>query len=417
MSKVICDVCGTSFPETATNCPICGCAKAPTAQPVADEEMQQDLEGTTAYNYVKGGRFSKSNVKRTAGGKTPERRRPNDRGSQNEPQENNKALIAVVVILLLAIIMVVVYIGVKVFLTDLTDTPNNETTQSTHADSGSTGPDSNEQIPCTELKLGSMTIEFDAENEQYMLSVELTPADTTDAVTFMSADPTIATVDENGVVRPVGYGTTVITVTCGAQTKECNVISTVGVPPTTVPPTQPAPTAPAGFVLKLMTYKDSGEITISKEGAVTPIYKETNGVKASDITWTTADPAIATVEDGKVIGVDRGVVLITATIGNQTATCKVICAFDAAEPTEPAPYTISHSDVTISKGESFSLSLKNADGAKAQNVEWTADKEGIVEIDGGKITGGEVSKLTKVVVSAEYEDYTYSCIVYVKAGE
>ena len=417
MSKVICDVCGTSFPETAANCPICGCAKAPTAQPVAVDEMQQDLENTTAYNYVRGGRFSKSNVKRTAGGKAPERRRPVERGNQNEPQENNKALIAVVVILLLAIIMVVVYIGAKVFLSDLTASPNKETTQSTVADSDSTGPDSDDQIPCTELKLGSMTIEFNAENEQYMLSVELTPSNTTDKVTFMSADPTIATVDENGLVRPVGYGTTVITAVCGAQTKECNVISTVGTPPTTVPPTQPAPTAPAGFVLKLITYKDSGEITISSEGAATLIYKETNGVKASDITWTTSDPAVVTVKDGKAYGVDRGVATITATIGNQTATCKVICAFDAAEPTEPAPYTISHTDVTISKGESFSLSLKDSDGAKAQNVEWEADKEGIVEINGGKITGGEVSKLTKVIVSAEYEGFTYSCVVYVKAAE
>ena len=24
MNKVICDICGTSYPDTATNCPICG---------------------------------------------------------------------------------------------------------------------------------------------------------------------------------------------------------------------------------------------------------------------------------------------------------------------------------------------------------------------------------------------------------
>lgn len=417
MSKVICDVCGTSFPETATNCPICGCAKAPTAQPVIADEMQADVEETTAYNYVKGGRFSKNNVKRAANGRTPERRRSNERYNQNEPQENNKALIAVVVILLLAIIMVVVYIGVKVFLSDLTAGPNQDSSsQSTVSGNESTGGGSTAEIPCTDLQLSGMTIEFGAENEQYMLSVVLTPSNTTDKVTFTSADPSIATVDENGKVQPVGYGTTVITVTCGDQTKECNVISTVGVPPTTVPPTEPAPTAPAGFVLKLITYKDSGEITISKEGEPTRIYKETNGVKASDIVWTTSDPAVAIVEDGKVIGVDRGVAHITATIGDQTATCRVICAFDAAEPTEPPAYTISHDDVTIGRGESFFLSLKNADGAKAQNVEWYADKEGIVEIDGGKITGGEVSTLTKVIVSTEYEGTKYSCIVYVKAG-
>ena len=38
--KVICDVCGTTFPETATHCPICGCAKSPAAQTVAGDEQQ-----------------------------------------------------------------------------------------------------------------------------------------------------------------------------------------------------------------------------------------------------------------------------------------------------------------------------------------------------------------------------------------
>jgi hypothetical protein len=37
MSKVICDVCGTSFPETDEQCPLCGCAKSADAVIVPDE--------------------------------------------------------------------------------------------------------------------------------------------------------------------------------------------------------------------------------------------------------------------------------------------------------------------------------------------------------------------------------------------
>ena len=69
MNKVICDVCGTSFPETSEQCPICGCAKLPTAPAVAAEDSQVAAEGTTAYSYVKGGRFSKANVKNGASGR------------------------------------------------------------------------------------------------------------------------------------------------------------------------------------------------------------------------------------------------------------------------------------------------------------------------------------------------------------
>ena len=59
MSKVICDVCGTTYPETASNCPICGCAKNSTEQTMLDSDP--GAEGS--YAPVKGGRFSKRNVR------------------------------------------------------------------------------------------------------------------------------------------------------------------------------------------------------------------------------------------------------------------------------------------------------------------------------------------------------------------
>ena len=64
MSKVICDICGTAYPETATQCPICGCARDNVTQtPAADATQKTDGEAAGGYTYVKGGRFSKSNVR------------------------------------------------------------------------------------------------------------------------------------------------------------------------------------------------------------------------------------------------------------------------------------------------------------------------------------------------------------------
>ena len=60
MSKVICDICGTSFPESATQCPICGCVRPAEVVSVPDS----DEPVTTGYTYVKGGRFSKANVRK-----------------------------------------------------------------------------------------------------------------------------------------------------------------------------------------------------------------------------------------------------------------------------------------------------------------------------------------------------------------
>ena len=61
MSKIICDICGTSYADTATQCPICGCVRPAEPQPVPEEE-----NNSSAYTYVKGGRFLKSNVKKRA---------------------------------------------------------------------------------------------------------------------------------------------------------------------------------------------------------------------------------------------------------------------------------------------------------------------------------------------------------------
>ena len=414
--KVICDVCGTTFPETAENCPICGCAKSPAAQTVAGDDVQSVREGFASNSTMKGGRFSKSNVQRNNRSKTSAGRYSSDRNRKQESQQANKGLIAVVIILLLAIVMVLVYIGVKVLSTDFggtSDKGGNQ--QTTGAYQESTGPQGGQGIACTSVKLNSKMIVFTAANEQFLLNVEKEPANTTDTVAFVSADPAVATVDQNGLVLPVGYGETVITVTCGTVVEQCTVSCTVGEPPATEPSQPQVGTAPDGFILKLETYKDSGEITIASEGSTHKLYKETMGVKASDIVWTTSDPAVAIIEDGKVIGVDRGTCTITAAIGDQTATCLVRCSFDAAEPTN---YQISQGSATIAKGESFNVSLKDkTTGANVQGIEWQASKSGIVEISGNKITGGTVSSLTRVDVYTEYEGVKYTCVVYVKASE
>lgn len=405
--KVICDVCGTTFPETATNCPICGCAMSRPAQTVPDDAVGSS-ERSTANTYAKGGRFAKSNVKRNnrnAGGDSRSYKDPGRRDDQG----NNVGLIAVVVILLLACIMVLGYIGYNVFFNNSNDPGDNSQVNNGSQDSDD---QNGETILCTAIKLNSKAIYLDTENESYMLAVMLEPENTTETVTFESSDPTVAVVDEKGNITPVGYGTAVITVTCGSVSEQCAVTSAVGTPPEATQPDPTVPTLPDGFVLTLKTYKDSGEITLAGDGVAT-LYSETMGIKASDITWTTSDPAIATVEDGKVTGVGKGYCYITAAIGDQTATCKVICTSDA---TPPSDYSISHVDVTIAVGETFNLSLKNKEtGANVQGIAWQATQDGIVTISGNKITGQTVC-WSGIEVFVEYEGVRYACRIIVKSA-
>ena len=409
MSKVICDVCGTTYPETASVCPICGCAKNTTEQTAADSVQQEE---NVAYNPVKGGRFSKSNVRKR------NKKVRETRHDEEEPENNgaNKGLVAVVLILLLAIVAVLGYIGVR-FLFPAEDpippesTPSQTTGQTDPSNTATTGkPDT---IPCTEIVLSNSVVELPSKDTIWMLSVEVKPKDTTDKIVFSSSNPEVATVDENGKITAIAGGETIITVTCGDLSSQCKVTCSFGeaTNPTTQP-TEPPVAPPEGFVLKLR-YTD---FTISeKYPDPVAIYRESMGVKATDITWTSDDPKVATIsENGVVSPVGKGYTMVHGTYGDQKVSCKVNVAFSPAEKPE-AKYKISHTDVTLTIGadDSFRLTLKTAEGVNV-DATWTASEEGYVTIDGKNIKGiKSTSDLQNrcIVVSATVEGDTYSCIV------
>ena len=108
MSKIICDVCGTVYPETAQQCPICGSARTAQERVVPEENQKGNTAKDTGYNYVRGGRFSKSNVKkrnRTVRKETkaaPKAKRSGDAPSERESGGSNRGLIIAALVLLLA---------------------------------------------------------------------------------------------------------------------------------------------------------------------------------------------------------------------------------------------------------------------------------------------------------------------------
>ena len=45
MSKIICDICGTSYPDTADCCPICGCSRENAGSLAEDDLLERDPDG------------------------------------------------------------------------------------------------------------------------------------------------------------------------------------------------------------------------------------------------------------------------------------------------------------------------------------------------------------------------------------
>ena len=149
-----------------------------------------------------------------------------------------------------------------------------------------------------------------SEGETFALTATVTPDNATNkAVTWTSSNEAVATVAD-GVVTAVGAGTATITVTTedGGKTATCTVTVNAKVyPVTSVTLNQTSATLTEGETLTLSA-------TVNPETA-------TN----KNVTWSTSDPSVATVDNGVVTAIKAGTATITVTTedGGKTATCTV----------------------------------------------------------------------------------------------
>lgn len=406
MSKIICDVCGTSYPESANQCPICGCVRSVDAVTVRGDTNNTDVNATGNYTHVKGGRFSKSNVKKRNQGKSvPASTAPQKEDKPKKEGKGDKALIITVFVLLIAIVAIVIYIAVYFFAPGQAK-PDQDTTQ-TSADTTQQMLDTTEttplEIPCEALDVSDTVIELDKAGAALLLNVTPSPSNTTDIITYATSDETVAVVTEDGKVVAAGNGQATITITCGTIAVECRVVCTIEseAEETTVPTY-----STDDFKL------NRSDFTLNNYGDTWTLYK--GEIPADLITWISDDEKVVTIKDGVVTAVGSGMATVTAEYGGVKLECIVRCASTVKAPAETEPlaeaaHKISDTDVTIKVGETFSLTLKDNEGKKVE-ASWISANNSICSVSNGTVTG-----LTKgqTTVSVTVDGVTYSCIVRV----
>lgn len=317
MSKIICDVCGTTYAETADQCPICGCAKPENAQVVSGDAAIQETTGT--YTYVKGGRFSKANVaKRNKAMGIASRQ---DAHSDKAPSGNrsNTGLVVAMIVLILAIVAAIIFI-----ISTLTGGKENESTvpaTTTEAFVQTTTTTAPQEIPCTDLTIPEWTISFDELGNSWLLNVTLTPEDATDEVEFESADPSVATVTDEGRVTAVGAGQTAITITCGEVTRTCMVVCNVETAPTTEE-TVAEDTEPEEDNETYHTNKKDNDVSIKVGESFNLVLKNSAG-DVVDVNWTSSEDGICTIEGNTITGKAVGTTTVSVTRGGKEYYCIV----------------------------------------------------------------------------------------------
>lgn len=447
MEKVICDVCGADYPETAAQCPLCGCARADGGQTSVG-----NTEEGSAHTYTKGGRFSKSNVRKRLKAaqiqpvpvempvRAPEPQDDPDYDDYDDYDEDevdeepasNRGLIVIVVLLLLAIIAVSSYIAIVHFDIFGSDKPA-DPAETTGSHQSTTAPSTDNigiRIPCTGLTVNG-DINLTEKGKTVQLSISTEPLDTTDEITYKSSNEAVATVDEYGYVTAVGDGECKITITCGDFVKECKVTCDLSGNDQPGDPTDP--TDPVEPVVELKLNRT--DFTLNKKGSYWNVYS--GELDPSEITWSSKNENVVTVTNGKVVAVGTGRTQIIAEYKGQVVTCWVSCNWKEETPVEPDepdqpdtpvepaevyylkvndldplyPTGTNACEVSIKVGESLRLTVVD-DLEARMNVTWTASKDGYVSINGNTITG-DAKIAGGVTLTATYDGQTFTCLVRV----
>lgn len=423
MSKIICDVCGTSYPESATQCPICGCVRPADVNTVHIDVDESAARPNGTYTYVKGGRFSKANVKKRNQGKPIANADPVPKAEkivEEDNKQSNKGFFIAVAVLLVAIVAVAIYIAVRFLAPGLPD--NTATTDTTISNTETTVNENTlAKVPCENIVISKPSITFEHAGAAIFLNITTTPVDTTDELIFISGDDSVATVDDEGRVTAAGSGSTTITVVCGSAKAECQIICIFGdeatepsTPTETTETTEPT-TQPVTGDAQIKLNRD--DFTLSGKGATWKLYN--GNIPADQITWSSDDEKVATIKDGVVTAVGGGYTTVYAEYQGEKVSCIVRCdapVFDENDNVAvQGAYKLStedrENDITLGYiGETFTLQLLDQNNNPV-DVVWQISDSSVCSADGNTITA-----LANGIanVSATVDGVTYTCIVRVR---
>ena len=369
MDKIICDICGTAYPESQENCPVCGCSRDFILEEEYDDfssaaaQQAEQTDGDEEYPRRKNREiFDYDEVNQP---RRPARELEDedfeDEEEYEEEERTNTGLVVVLVILIVLLLLTSGFLFVKYFMPNMTEpepTVPTVVTRPVETEPVETEPAG---IPCTDLVIPGGKVEL-GEGGLWLMNVQVYPADTTDTLTYLSGDEAVVTVSEDGLVTAVGEGSTIITVSCGEVQIKCNVTVDYSLVSATEPegelpalqveeePTEAAQetdpaeettgaaeetqpqetdaeenteeTSAAGVELKLK------KTDISIFSNYTSVKLELDcDIKPEEVYWLTMDSTVAIVNNGIVTSTGSGMTRIYGEYEGQRVECIVRCQF------------------------------------------------------------------------------------------
>lgn len=233
-------------------------------------------------------------------------------------------------------------------------------------------------------------VEWDGETDAASAALLLTAAgDNGITITFESADPAVAVVDEQGIIYGAAAGETTVTVTCPAFGYSAQVAVNV--------------TEPLGGL-----YMESAlDLQPGQTGSLNTMLP---GGDLSSVQYTVDDPAVVSVSaDGTVTALSEGIATITATAAGSslTARCEVVVG------TPVQGVQVSRPEAVLDAGQAMVLGARVWPDNGAE-VTWHSSDPAVAEVS----ADGKVTALTPgtVQIVAEVSGKTAACTLTVNGS-
>lgn len=233
-------------------------------------------------------------------------------------------------------------------------------------------------------------VEWDGETDAASAALLLTAAgDNGITITFESADPAVAVVDEQGIIYGAAAGETTVTVTCPAFGYSARVAVNV--------------TEPLGGL-----YMESAlDLQPGQTGSLNTMLP---GGDLSSVQYTVDDPAVVSVSaDGTVTALSEGIATITATAAGSslTALCEVVVG------TPVQGVQVSRPEAVLDAGQTMVLGARVWPDNGAE-VAWHSSDPTVAEVS----ADGKVTALTPgtVQIVAEVSGKTAACTLTVNGS-
>jgi uncharacterized protein YjdB len=254
-------------------------------------------------------------------------------------------------------------------------------------------------VPVTGISLDKTTLTL-APGGTAVLTVSYTPADTTQTgVTWSSSAESVATVSD-GTVSAVALGTAVITATSTADPSVKAVCAVAVTATGSVPLT--------GISL------DKSTLDLAPNGtAVLTVIYDPADTTEKDVTWSSSDPAIATVSDGTVSAVALGTATITAT-STADSTITATCAVTVRDPVPLTGISLDRPTLNLAVGGTTTLVvIYNPGNTTQKGVTWSSGNTSVATVSDGTVTAVAVGTATITATSTADSTKKAECTVTV----